>query len=112
MEIKIIFIYVTNPARRVARMVANTLIGKRLIACANIFPIESVYRWKGKVVHEKEWVMIGKTLETHYNSIKKEVEKMHPYDIPCIAKIPAQANKAYKNWVAKEIAKKEQLENS
>jgi hypothetical protein len=33
-----------------ARMIANTLVERRLAACVNIIPrIESVYRWKDKV---------------------------------------------------------------
>ena len=45
----LIFVYVTNPSKDEARKIAGVLIKKKLIACTNIFPIESVYPWKGKM---------------------------------------------------------------
>lgn len=103
---EIIFVYITNPTQAWARKIAAHLIDKKLIACANMFPIESVYRGKGKMVQEKEWVMIGKTTDGNYAGTKREVEKIHPYEVPCVIKIPVQANTAYAAWLKKETTKK------
>jgi periplasmic divalent cation tolerance protein len=46
---KPVFIYITNPSKKEAKRLAKHLIEKRLIACANIFPIESLYWWKNKL---------------------------------------------------------------
>ena len=32
-----------------------------------------------------------------------EVEKIHSYDIPCIIKIPIEANKSYFEWIRNEV---------
>lgn len=98
-----IIIYITNPNEEEAEKIARHLLNKKLIACANIFPIESIYRWEGKVTKEKEFVLIGKTLEEKFETIKKEVESVHSYKTPCIIKIPAEPNSKYGEWVKGEV---------
>ncbi|KHO48464.1 MAG: periplasmic divalent cation tolerance protein [archaeon GW2011_AR5] len=95
----LIFVYVTNPNRKEAKKLAVHLIKKKLAACANIFPIDSVYPWKGKIAEEKEFVLVLKTKNRNYAKIAREVENMHSYDIPCIIKIPIKANKKYGEWL-------------
>ncbi len=97
-----IFIYITNSLKKEARKIARRLLKKKLIACANIFPTESLYDWKGKVVDEKEFVLIAKTLNKNFEKIKKEVEKIHSYSVPCITKIPVESNSKYFKWIKKE----------
>ncbi|MBI4015452.1 MAG: divalent-cation tolerance protein CutA [Candidatus Aenigmarchaeota archaeon] len=100
---KMVWIYITNPSEAVANKVAVHLIKKRLGVCVNIFPIESVYRWGGKITKEKEWVAIVKTLSSKRNIIEKELSKIHPYTIPCIAAIDVSINKKYGKWAEREI---------
>ena len=69
----------------------------------NIFPINSLYWWKNKIVDAKEFVMIAKTAKTNFERVKKEVENIHSYDVPCIVKIPVSSNKKYSDWLMGEI---------
>ncbi len=98
-----ILVYITNPTKEEAKKIAKHLIEKKLIACANIFPISSLYNWDGKLADESEFVLLGKTKEENYERIVSEVEKIHSYDIPCILKLPMEANENYKNWLEKEL---------
>jgi len=100
----LILVYITNPTKAEANKIARVLLKKHLIACANIFPIESLYRWQGKIADESEFVLIAKTKKENYNKVKKEVEKIHSYSIPCIIQIPAQANEKYFEWLKGEVA--------
>ena len=83
-----VIIYITNPTKKEAKKIAKHLLQKKLIACANIFPINSLYHWQGKLVDENEYIIIAKTVAENYEKVKKEVEKIHHYDVPCIIKIP------------------------
>lgn len=94
-----IFAYVTNPNKKTAKKIALQLLKKKLIACANIFPIDSVYLWKGKIEIEGEYVLIAKTKKESWIKVKNEIKKMHPYDVPCIIKIGVSANKGYEDWL-------------
>jgi len=98
-----VFVYITNPTKKEAKKIAKHLLKKKLIACGNIFPINSLYWWQGKIVDDNEFVLIAKTTNTNFEKVKKEVEKIHSYKIPCIIKIPVSSNKKYFNWLKKEI---------
>lgn len=102
---KYIFVYITSPNKKETEKFARHLLGKRLIACANIFPVESLYWWKRKVEKAREFVLIGKTKEKNYGRIIKEVEKIHSYSVPCVAKLPADFNKKYGEWLIGEMEK-------
>jgi periplasmic divalent cation tolerance protein len=98
-----IFIYITNPSKKGAEKISLYLLKKRLIACGVIFPVNSSYWWKKKIVRAKEHVLIVKTLEKNFEKVKKEVKRIHPYEIPCITKIKVEGNKEYENWVREEV---------
>lgn len=98
-----VLIYITCKDRKEAEKISMLLLKKRLIACANIHPIDSLYWWNSKIERCKEAVIIAKTLDKNYNKIKAEVRKAHSYKVPCIIKIDADANEEYMEWVEKEV---------
>ena len=98
-----IFIYITNPTKEEAKKIAKHLLENKLIACANIFPIENLYWWDGKIAEENEVVLIAKTNEDKFERVKKEVESVHSYKTPCVAKIPVALNEKYANWLKESI---------
>ena len=99
-----IFIYITCKDKKEAKNIGLTLLKKRLVACCNVFPIESFYHWQNKIISDKEVVLIVKTLEKNFKKIEKTVKQLHNYKIPCILKIPiGGANKDFLNWLEKEI---------
>jgi periplasmic divalent cation tolerance protein len=99
----VFFIYVTNPSKEEAERIAKHLLEKRLIACANIFPIDSMYWWEGRIAHEKEHVFIAKTLVGKADAVESEIKKMHSYKVPCIARIPVKTNADYFTWLRDEV---------
>jgi len=97
-----VFIYITNPNKETAKKIAIHLLKKRLVACTNIFPIESAYWWKGKIENTKEVVLIVKTRKENFK-VKDEIKRIHPYSIPCIIKFDVEANKEYEKWLKETI---------
>ena len=96
-------IYITCSNEQEAVKITKHLLNKKLIACSNINPIRSLYRWHEKIQDDKEFAIIAKTKEKNYKKIKEEVSKLHSYDIPCILKINAEANESYEKWVNEEV---------
>ena len=96
-------VYITCKDEKEARKISLHLLEKRLIACANIFPIKSMYWWNNKVVNDKENVVIAKTNNKNFKKVAAEVKKMHSYAIPCILRLNATANKEYEQWAGKEL---------
>ncbi len=97
------FVYITCKDKKETKKISKCLLEKRLVGCTNTFPIESSYWWKGKIVDDKEYAVLVKTLAKNYNKIKKEVKKIHSYSIPCICLLKAESNKEYGDWLKKEV---------
>lgn len=95
--------YITCKDNKEAGKIALHLLKKRLIACANIFPVKSMYWWNYKIVNDKEVVIIAKTSDKNFKKLENEIKKIHSYKIPCILKINATANKEYDDWAKKEM---------
>ena len=96
-------IYITCKDREEARKISKHLLGKRLIACSNMFPIESMYWWKGRIVDSKEHAILAKTLKKNVKKIREEVKNIHSYEIPCIMDIDAGSDDDFLGWVRKEV---------
>ena len=96
-------VYITCKDAKEANKISMYLLKKRLIACANIFPIKSLYWWNKKIINDNENVIIAKTNNKNFKKLVIEVKKMHSYQIPCILKINAFANKDYEAWAQKEL---------
>ena len=98
-----IFIYVTTTDEKEAKKLARHLLNKKLIACANIFPIRSMFRWDGKIQDVPEGVMILKTMKKNYAQIKKEITALHSYTITCITQLSVKPNKEYAAWLRQQL---------
>jgi len=96
-------IYITCKDKEEAKKISKDLLEKRLIACSNMFPIDSMYWWKGRIEEAAEVVILAKTKEKNYKKIKEEVTKIHSYEIPCILKIESEANESYQKWIEEEV---------
>jgi periplasmic divalent cation tolerance protein len=99
-----ILIYLTHKNLKSAKKVVDVLLRKRLIACVNYFPIKSAYWWKGKIENGKEIVSLLKTKKENWMKVKKEIEKNHPYETPCIMKIEVESNADYAKWIKDETS--------
>ncbi len=96
-------VYITCTDKKEAKKIAMHLLKNRLIACANVFPTDSFYWWKGKIVEDKEVVLFAKTLDSTFPEIIVAVKKLHSYSIPCISKIPENADLDYLEWLKGEV---------
>ena len=100
-----IFIYITNPNKITAKKIAKALLQEKLIACANIFPINSLYLDKGGIKESDEYAMICKSHNSHFKAIEGILDKIHPYDVPCIAKFAIDPGQKYQEWLSSELKK-------
>lgn len=85
-----------------AKLIARSVVEKRLAACVNILrcPVESHYRWKGRVEKARELLIIIKTTERKLGALEREVKRLHSYEVPEFIAIPIVAgSKAYLDWI-------------
>ncbi|MFH1802177.1 MAG: divalent-cation tolerance protein CutA [archaeon] len=100
-----IIIKTTYPSKEKTGEVVSRLIEKKLIASANIVHVRSVSAWTGKITEGDEFMVLLNTREENWDAVKIEIEKDHPYEVPCIVKIDAEANGDYEDWVRKSSQK-------
>ena len=97
---KPVIIISTFPNKTVTKKIANQLVKKKLTACVNITKIDSVYSWKGKIQNDSEYLAFFKTTKKNEKTLKNEIKKLHPYDVPEIVEInPISINKPYLKWL-------------
>lgn len=99
-----ILIYLVCANKKEAVKIANYLVGKKLAACVNFWPVNSIYRWRGKKEKTKEFVLFIKTAKSNYKKIEKAVLKIHSYETPCLLAWPVtNGYSKYLDWLEKEI---------
>lgn len=91
-----------------AERLATALVERRLAACVQIIgPIQSTYRWQGKVETAEEWLCLIKTRRERHDEVERAIVELHPYQTPEIIAVPiAAGSPAYLDWVAAETARR------
>lgn len=99
-------VYTTIDNVQDARKIANTLVEEQLVACVNIIPkIESIYRWKGKIENDNEYVLIAKTTDKNVKKTIQKIKELHTYELPDIIVLPIIGGlKDYLNYIQDETA--------
>ena len=87
-----------------AARIAEEMVNAKLAACASIIPgIQSIYRWKGKVVKAEEVLLLLKTTKPRYYALEKAIKAMHAYETPEIIALPVKEGlDQYIEWVRSE----------
>ena len=97
---KPVIIVSTFPSKQSVNSIADLLVKKKLAACVNIIKISSIYTWVGKTENKDEYLALFKTTKKNQPTLKKELKKLHPYDVPEIAEINVESvNQPYMKWL-------------
>jgi len=101
---QVLVILVTAVNQKEARRIGKGMVDAKLAACANIIPgIQSIYRWKGKVVKAQEVLIILKSTRPRYRALEKAIKAMHTYETPEIIALPVKEGlDRYIRWVRSE----------
>lgn len=95
-----IVIISTYPNKKSILKIANYVVKKHLAACVNFTKIDSVYIWQNKLENTKEFLALFKTTNTKKEILKKEIKKLHPYQVPEIMELKVNSvNKSYLDWL-------------
>jgi periplasmic divalent cation tolerance protein len=95
----------TLASREAALPIARTLVEERLAACVQLVDgLRSIYRWQGRVDESAECQLLAKAPPERVPALIDRLRALHPYDLPEIVVLDAQASDAYAAWVRAETA--------
>lgn len=99
----ITFFYVPVSNAIEAQSLGALAVQEHLAACANFFPVQSVFPWHGRIQEEHEFVLVLKTLPALKNKLSILLESKHSYDTPCILHWEGEVNETYGKWMLEQL---------
>jgi len=87
-----------------ATELARLLVEARLAACVQQMPVNSTYRWQGKLQSADERLLLIKTRTDATDRLIDFIKTHHPYDTPEIIATPiTTATPEYLHWIDEQI---------
>ncbi|OGL25065.1 hypothetical protein A3A68_02650 [Candidatus Saccharibacteria bacterium RIFCSPLOWO2_01_FULL_48_13] len=87
-----------------ADKIASVLLAKQLVACVRQIPTSSDFRWKGKVEHSDEIILLMESSLELFENIEEEVTKLHKYDTFVLEATPISSiSKSAQKWLKDEL---------
>ena len=95
----------TCGSREVAAKIARALVDGQVAACVNILgPMESVYRWKGRVETSQEFLLLIKTTAENFERLCAEIRRLTSYELPEVLQFSVEAGlEAYLDWIGDSV---------
>ena len=102
---KYIQVITTTAAKMDAEKIAAFLVEKRLAACVQIVgPVQSTYRWQGKIEQAEEWQCLIKSRQDLFGDLEQVIKQIHPYELPEIIALPiVESSTDYRQWLRDEL---------
>jgi len=99
-------ILVTCGTLREARRIARAVVEAKFAACVNVIlnPVESIYRWKGKIEVSREYLLVMKSTAKRLPELERMVQGMHSYDVPEFLVLPVvSGSHEYLGWLVESV---------
>ncbi|BCW92288.1 MAG: divalent-cation tolerance protein CutA [Acidobacteriota bacterium] len=81
--------------------ISEELVHRGLATCVNIVPcLRSIYRWKGKVCSDSEYLLLIKTRSALFQQVAEAIRELHSYELPEILEFSVTgAEENFHRWV-------------
>ncbi|MCA1957000.1 MAG: divalent-cation tolerance protein CutA [Nitrospira sp.] len=102
----VLVVLVTAPNQEEADRLVERVVESHLAACATtVAGAESTYWWEGKLVKEREVLLLLKTTADKFSSLQQAIQQIHPYKVPEIIALPIKNGlPQYLEWVRQETS--------
>jgi len=83
--------------------IAHALVRNRQAACVNLIPnVHSIYRWKGRVCDDGEFLLLVKTTGKEFPAVRQTIQEINTYELPeILAYRVDEASEPFASWIAK-----------
>ncbi len=100
---RIVMTTAANPEE--ADRLGRTLVEERLAACATLLPpVQSIYRWEGKIESSAEMVLLLKTGVDQLRALEERLRELHSYQTPEFLVLEIEAGShSYIRWLRANV---------
>ncbi len=99
-----VFIYTTCKDMEEAKRLGKLIIDKKMAACVDFWPVESMYMWEGKMTDASQIMMMITTFESKLQDVDDLISQNHSYSVPLIAGVDVRRiSRPYKEWMNEQI---------
>ncbi|WP_269525361.1 divalent-cation tolerance protein CutA [Coraliomargarita parva] len=100
MSVELLIGWTTCDNEDIAERMAQELVERDLVACVQLDPIRSIFKWKGEMDSHQELRLTLKFAPGKLKSIEAFLNANHPYENPEWVVVQAEsASQKYLNWV-------------
>ena len=105
MNPEFLVVLITCASQKEAERIANVLLEKKRIACANVIEgVRSLFWWEGKINQENETLLVIKTQSSLFEELVDIVKGEHSYSVPEIIALPiVKGSESYLEWIKESI---------
>ena len=90
--------------RQEAEAIADSLLGKKLIACAKFVPINSRFIWEGKIAANDEVLVLMESAADKFAEVESIVAGLHSYDTFVLKAVPIdQISEGAAKWLQESL---------
>lgn len=87
-----------------AQRIVDSLLDKKLIACAEFLEVKSDYLWQQERETAKEIKLIMQSVKENFAKVEAEVAKLHSYETFVLEALPlAEVSKDAARWLESEL---------
>ncbi len=95
-----VIIFSTFAEKKSAKITARELVEKKIAACVQLLPIESIYFWEGAVEESAEVLLLIKTAKKFKDKVYSFIKNNHSYAVPELLAVDiASVDEKYLIWM-------------
>lgn len=100
MSVDCCIVLTTCEDREKAHGIARALVERRLAACVQMLPIDSIYSWQERVEEAAEILLLIKIQCAVYAEVESAILGLHDYETPEVVALPiAEGFGGYLDWI-------------
>jgi len=104
---KVLIVLTSAGTEEQAVAIGEELVSRRHAQCVNILPVpRSIYRWKGNICHDSEYLLVIKTSENRFEEVKGTIQELHVYELPeIISFLTHEVEEEFRKWVIQGVSR-------
>ncbi|CAM3802868.1 divalent-cation tolerance protein CutA [Vibrio aquimaris] len=100
MKEELCIVLTTTDCQKTVQTIIEAALERELSACIQTLPIQSSYKWEGKLHQDSETLLIFKTQKVCYKKLEDLISSLHNYEVPEVIQLSiSEGFSPYLTWL-------------